>query len=79
MFIMLEASAGFQSALCSSRAGARTHTASVLNHELSIFKPLTAKGLALWIEAGADEWMVDFGGIVVGGCANPCAFSAHET
>ena len=54
-------------------------TQPVLNHELSIFKPLTAKGLALWIEAGADEWMVDFGGIVVGGCANPCAFSAHET
>ena len=46
-------------------AGAGTHTASVLNHELVVFRPLPVEGLGFWIEAGAHEWMMDFRGIGV--------------
>ena len=57
----------------------RTHTTSVLNPELAIFKPLTVKGLGIWIEAGPDVWRVEFGDILVGSCANPGDFSDQET
>ena len=48
--------------------------ATVLNHDLPIFKPLTVEGLGIWIDVSADEWMVEFGGISAGSYANACAF-----
>lgn len=45
---MLEAFTGFWHALFSSDAGAETHIASVLYHELSISKPLTFWFLGRW-------------------------------
>lgn len=75
----LRVSLGFRLACVPPEAGAGTHTTSVLNPELAIFKPLTVKRLGIWIEAGPDVWRVEFGDILVGSCANPGAFFDKET
>ena len=38
--------------------GADTHTTSVLNHDLAMFKPLTVRGLGMWRERLVlmNEW-----------------------
>lgn len=75
----LSVSLGFRLPCVLPEAGAGTHTLSVLIHMLEIFKPLIVKGLGIWIGAGADEWMVEFGVILAVGCANPYAFFIQET
>ena len=42
-------------------AGAKTHTASVLNHERDMFKPLTFMGLDRWRERLMNEWRTSLG------------------
>lgn len=62
-----------------AEAGAEAHTAFVLNCELAVFTPLTVEPLGIRRESGVDEWVVDvFGGILVGGCVNPGAFSLKK-
>lgn len=61
-------------------AGAETHTASVLKGEMAMLKPLVVRAVGMWRErlVLTKEWG-DLGGMMVGSCANPCAFLAQET
>ena len=71
---MLEGFTGFQIALCCSRARSRDPHSIHFDSCAGNFQALTVKGLGIWLEAGADEWMVEFTGILADGCANLCAF-----
>ena len=54
----LRESLGFGMHYVPPEARAETHIASVLNHELAIFKPLTVRGLGMWRERLVlmNEW-----------------------
>ena len=79
VFRKLEVFTGFGDNLFSSRAGTKTLTTNVLLSWAGPLSPPEHWGFCyVEKEAGPDEWMGHFCGIMLGSCANPCDIFAQE-
>ena len=75
----LKDSLGFRMPCVPPEAGAETHGAFVCIVNWPVSSPDHQCFRQVEKEAGANECMGDFSGIILGGCANTCAFLAQES